>query len=304
MGQFLTETSPFAHIVPVAGGITSSATTARSSAWPCCKGSSKTRAMPGITRWTTSNASCRRRQAIRCQVRRKKRASARALLRPDRDPGRRVGEMHKALAEHHRRSGLRPRAGFHRGSQGAWTEIGPTECNATSGCCATACSRCRSRCWTTQRLLDCKGRLLREIHAIAAYQPTFAKTRYHGDLHLGQVLLVQNDFVIIDFEGEPARPVSERRTKSSRAARRRGHAALLQLRCPRHPQEAYCERPGDRELFAPLASAWERGARKAFMAGYRDGIAGAACPGRSSTVARGLTDFFTSRRPCTRFGTN
>ncbi|MBU1441903.1 MAG: maltose alpha-D-glucosyltransferase [Gammaproteobacteria bacterium] len=41
------------------------------------------------------------------------------------------------------------------------------------------------------------------------------KTRYHGDYHLGQVLVAGNDFVIIDFEGEPARSFEERRTKSS-----------------------------------------------------------------------------------------
>ena len=49
-----------------------------------------------------------------------------------------------------------------------------------------------------------------------AVEPVGAiKTRIHGDYHLGQVLVVKDDVVIIDFEGEPARTLEERRMKGS-----------------------------------------------------------------------------------------
>ena len=41
-------------------------------------------------------------------------------------------------------------------------------------------------------------------------------TRIHGDLHLGQVLVANGEVYIIDFEGEPAKPVEVRRAKNSR----------------------------------------------------------------------------------------
>jgi maltose alpha-D-glucosyltransferase / alpha-amylase len=57
--------------------------------------------------------------------------------------------------------------------------------------------------------IDCR---LRELLQVGVHA---MRIRCHGDYHLGQVLFTGNDFVIIDFEGEPARPIAERKLKTS-----------------------------------------------------------------------------------------
>jgi hypothetical protein len=52
-------------------------------------------------------------------------------------------------------------------------------------------------------------------HLSTAAAGNLIKTRVHGDYHLGQVLIANNDIMIIDFEGEPLRPIEERRAKCS-----------------------------------------------------------------------------------------
>ena len=65
------------------------------------------------------------------------------------------------------------------------------------------------------RVLELEGAIRKRFRQIRDRRITAARIRCHGDYHLGQVLFTGKDFLIIDFEGEPARPLSERRIKRS-----------------------------------------------------------------------------------------
>jgi maltose alpha-D-glucosyltransferase / alpha-amylase len=94
------------------------------------------------------------------------------------------------------------------------------------------------------------------------------KIRIHGDYHLGQVLYTGKDYVILDFEGEPARALGERRLKRSglidvagmfRSFHYAAHYGLLESRTVR---------PQDRETLGAFADLWATRASQVFLAAY------------------------------------
>jgi len=118
-------------------------------------------------------------------------------------------------------------------------------------------------------LLARRDALLARIRRHGSDTTTGAKTRLHNDYHLGQVLLSNHDFVITDFEGEPARPLEERRRKHSPLRDVAGmlrsfdyamHAALF---------DALTERPTDaHDRIVRSARQWQSQAAQAFVEAY------------------------------------
>ena len=117
-------------------------------------------------------------------------------------------------------------------------------------------------------LADSVGRTLRSLEALVGT----VKIRSHGDYHLGQVLKTEDGFAIIDFEGEPARPLAERRTKQSPL---RDVAGMLRSLDYAAHAVAFGLPAAEREAALVGLTAWETLARRAFLQGYRS-IAGAS----------------------------
>jgi len=117
-----------------------------------------------------------------------------------------------------------------------------------------------------------KDALIAAMHSLAETGEGSLMTRIHGDFHLGQVLVASGDAYIIDFEGEPARPLAERRAKTSPLVDVAGlmrsiDYAVATTLDPKTPTSA----PLPEATRAKFVKRLRDGAQQAFLDAYRTG---------------------------------
>jgi len=140
-----------------------------------------------------------------------------------------------------------------------------------------------------QWVLDSEQDIIRCLHKILDRKFSAMKIRTHGDYHLGQVLYTGMDFIIIDFEGEPARSMSERRIKHSplrdvvgmiRSFHYAAHAVILQQLSVRS------------DALHEWAEVWYRSVSGVFLHAYLDTVAGSTfIPGEQQGLKTMLDAF-------------
>jgi maltose alpha-D-glucosyltransferase/alpha-amylase len=124
----------------------------------------------------------------------------------------------------------------------------------------------------TRAFLESRDAIEAAITAATITPAGAVKTRIHGDLHLGQILIARDDVMIVDFEGEPLRSLEERRMKASPVAdvagmlRSYAYAAATASRAD--------ERLGAGKRTVEIARLWQNLVSEAFRTAYDEGTRG------------------------------
>ena len=128
---------------------------------------------------------------------------------------------------------------------------------------------------SAEALLQSRDTLLERIRSAPKLEFSASKIRVHGDYHLGQILWSEGDFYLLGFEGEPARPIAQRRLKQSPLKDVAGMVRSFSYAAYAGLFAHTASRPGEFDRLEPWARIWQTWTTAAFLRGYFDRAAGA-----------------------------
>jgi maltose alpha-D-glucosyltransferase/alpha-amylase len=120
-----------------------------------------------------------------------------------------------------------------------------------------------------EQVLAARFTILDHLSSIRRLPAAGMKTRVHGDYHLGQLLRTEDNFVILDFEGEPAHSLEDRRAKRSPLKDVAGMVRSFSYAAYAGLFAFTVHAPDDYAALEPWADAWEHWISQAFLNGYR-----------------------------------
>ena len=187
--------------------------------------------------------------------------------------GTRTAELHLALSSDHRHADFAPEplTAFDRRAMFHAARALTTRTLRRTG-------RARSRSIPeVSAVVEREAEIIQRFRAITETEIKATRIRCHGDLHLGQVLWTGKDFVLIDFEGEPAQSLTQRRLKRPALVDVAGMIRsfhYVSRMASRQVQEVTSQ--GDPSTFEPWAILWYRWVTAVFLHSYLQTAAGAS----------------------------